>query len=663
MQSVPLVSSVRSPSFADFAAGGFAEALLLAGSDEPAPSAPQRIASAPPADSGSPRGTRNSNFQPKAQASPSVSIPVNTPLPVPSALPFPMHSPTPQANSEQDGETQASSEDAIQPQAVLPAGAGTGRVTERFAVPTAVETIPGSSQAPLATGKPVVHESANAGLEKETTGSAAPASSPVAPMAPTESAAGLRPATPATAGPRIATPASQRALANAGPAPVREMAETAVSDGAKTDTVRHTVSVTPAVAKSLRNTVADASATAVQQSSSAVLRPEGASAAAAAGDSGLLPRPPQESSNLTVPLPGIGTSFLAWHSADSPTADPSPKSDAGNGPKINNWKSPIGSSRPKTGNEQATNATTAREVTFPLAAPAENPEWNQAAEMPAKASPPGQPPAGATENQVFVRETPNPAGEQNPPVTPPGELTFAARIQPEGPVGGGPTVSAAPGQHQPAALPTLAKPNTENEVAGTAPAQPPAAGWPSTAYGPASAGPVAAASPAAAAAAPAGASQLSAPAEPRIVEVPTKPAAGPLKDISLQVGDPAQKVEVRVMQQSGELRVAVRTGDSDLAHGLQQGLSDLVGRLQETGFRAEAWRPSASTLASGPVPEFRTSPGASSNGNSQSYPGGSQQQQGERRQNQSQRPEWVEELEDSIARSRQSQGTTYGHSN
>ena len=86
-----------------------------------------------------------------------------------------------------------------------------------------------------------------------------------------------------------------------------------------------------------------------------------------------------------------------------------------------------------------------------------------------------------------------------------------------------------------------------------------------------------------------------------------KPATVPLKDISLQVAQPgAQKVEVRVVQQSGELRVAVRTGDSDLAHGLQQGLSDLVGRLQENGFRAEAWRPGGPPCSplpfSSPVP-------------------------------------------------------------
>jgi hypothetical protein len=165
---------------------------------------------------------------------------------------------------------------------------------------------------------------------------------------------------------------------------------------------------------------------------------------------------------------------------------------------------------------------------------------------------------------------------------------------------------------------------------------------------------------------PAAASSAAAPAplkpvEMKVPETQVKAAAGPLKDISVQVSQPGdQKVEVRVVQQSGELRVAVRTGDSDLAHGMQQGLSDLVGRLQDNGFRAEAWRPGGSTVQSGPVLETRSSPSGSQNGDSQSSSGNSPQQQGERRQNQSQRPGWVDELESSIAGGQQYQGVTYG---
>ena len=160
--------------------------------------------------------------------------------------------------------------------------------------------------------------------------------------------------------------------------------------------------------------------------------------------------------------------------------------------------------------------------------------------------------------------------------------------------------------------------------------------------------------PAAASAAPAEAST--------IPEAKLTSASAPLKDISIQVAQPgAQKVEVRVVQQSGELRVAVRTGDSDLAHGLQQNLSDLVGRLQESGFRAEGWRPAGSTVESPAPSDTRTTSNTPSrNGNQQSNSGGSQGQEGERQQSRSQRPAWLEELETSINGNEWSQGASYG---
>jgi len=84
-----------------------------------------------------------------------------------------------------------------------------------------------------------------------------------------------------------------------------------------------------------------------------------------------------------------------------------------------------------------------------------------------------------------------------------------------------------------------------------------------------------------------------------------------------------------------------------------------VGRLQESGFRAEAWRP-GSTVPSTPVLESRTNSGASQNGDAQSYSGGSHQREDERRRGQSQQPGWVEELENSTRGGEQSQGASYG---
>jgi hypothetical protein len=259
----------------------------------------------------------------------------------------------------------------------------------------------------------------------------------------------------------------------------------------------------------------------------------------------------------------------------------------------------------------------------------------------------------------------NPASEN--PAAPSGDLAFAARVQ------------TAPTQNVEAA----AQPRPlKNETASTEQSLPKKAGE-KDAEEPTLVQPVAAgadaslmsqgqhayanaelpAPPTAApAASPTPAAAPAPPVEPKVFEPQAKPAGG-LKDISLQVSQPGnQKVEVRMVQRLGELHVAVRTGDSELAHGLQQGLPDLVGRLQDNGFRAETWRPGGAAVQAGPVFEARTSPGGSQNNDSHAYSGGSQQQAGERRQNQSQRPAWVEELESTVAGAQQSQaqGVTYG---
>lgn len=152
---------------------------------------------------------------------------------------------------------------------------------------------------------------------------------------------------------------------------------------------------------------------------------------------------------------------------------------------------------------------------------------------------------------------------------------------------------------------------------------------------------------------------------PPKVEAPTAPAqmapvqaespvksAVPLRDLSMQLTQPgAEKVEVRLVQQAGEVHVAVRTGDTDLAHGLRQGLPELVGKLEDGGYRAEAWRPTGGTAGTAPLSqsqESQTASGQSHYGDSQGRQGGSQQDGGQRNQNPFNRPRWVEELESSI---------------
>jgi hypothetical protein len=72
------------------------------------------------------------------------------------------------------------------------------------------------------------------------------------------------------------------------------------------------------------------------------------------------------------------------------------------------------------------------------------------------------------------------------------------------------------------------------------------------------------------------------------------PAAPPIaRDIRLEVGSPDRKVEVRLVERAGEVRVAVRTPDDRLAEGLREQLPQLSSRLEQSGFHADEWRAAA----------------------------------------------------------------------
>ncbi|MGC9949776.1 MAG: hypothetical protein ABSF64_25690 [Bryobacteraceae bacterium] len=148
--------------------------------------------------------------------------------------------------------------------------------------------------------------------------------------------------------------------------------------------------------------------------------------------------------------------------------------------------------------------------------------------------------------------------------------------------------------------------------------------------------------------------------EPQALRTDEQPPQ-PLNSILLQVNQSAnEKVLVSLVQQSGELRLSVRTDDSELAQGLQQGLPDLVGKLQGNGYRADAWHPVQSSVAAAPAPESQNASNQSRQGDSQSPSGQSQQDGGQQRQNQSNRPRWVEELESTLTSKPQTQGESYG---
>ena len=67
------------------------------------------------------------------------------------------------------------------------------------------------------------------------------------------------------------------------------------------------------------------------------------------------------------------------------------------------------------------------------------------------------------------------------------------------------------------------------------------------------------------------------------------------RQISLKLtGADATNVDVQVRERAGRIEVAVRTGDSELNKSLQSELGDLVSRLENRGFKTEAWTPAGS---------------------------------------------------------------------
>lgn len=132
---------------------------------------------------------------------------------------------------------------------------------------------------------------------------------------------------------------------------------------------------------------------------------------------------------------------------------------------------------------------------------------------------------------------------------------------------------------------------------------------------------------------------------------PASKPAGPLKELSIQVGQAQQdKVELHVVEHSGELQVAVRAANPDVAQGLRQGLPDLVDRLEQSGFHADSWRPGTSVSAVQGPADTRQRPMQFQQDPSQSQQqSGGQQGRQQNRQNQTYRPQWVRELEGKLS--------------
>jgi hypothetical protein len=78
-------------------------------------------------------------------------------------------------------------------------------------------------------------------------------------------------------------------------------------------------------------------------------------------------------------------------------------------------------------------------------------------------------------------------------------------------------------------------------------------------------------------------------AQPEAVKAPL------VRDMKFEVAGGQQRVEVRLTERAGEVKMTVRTADEPLADALRENLPALNARLAEGGFKSEAWHPAASS--------------------------------------------------------------------
>ncbi len=147
------------------------------------------------------------------------------------------------------------------------------------------------------------------------------------------------------------------------------------------------------------------------------------------------------------------------------------------------------------------------------------------------------------------------------------------------------------------------------------------------------------------------------------------PQQAAVRELSLSIpgpasgGQTAEQVSLRVVERAGEVRVAVRASDPQLAGSLRDNLGDLVSNLAGRGYRAETWQPLASSgtdasalpPAGGAAPDSgagQDSPGQAGDGsrNGGSSSGQQQQQQQQRHGQDPGQPSWLQALARSTAR-------------
>jgi hypothetical protein len=131
------------------------------------------------------------------------------------------------------------------------------------------------------------------------------------------------------------------------------------------------------------------------------------------------------------------------------------------------------------------------------------------------------------------------------------------------------------------------------------------------------------------------------------------PVAGKtVRELSVRImGDQAQSADLRLIERAGEIRIAVRASDPNLAGALRVELPDLMNRIAHRDVNAELWQPRAASTDNDGTDARRddrdsNAPPHPQNGRESNQSGGEQA-----RRDQRGAPEWLDGLEEPAAKS------------
>lgn len=126
---------------------------------------------------------------------------------------------------------------------------------------------------------------------------------------------------------------------------------------------------------------------------------------------------------------------------------------------------------------------------------------------------------------------------------------------------------------------------------------------------------------------------------------PAAASREPVREIAVRLSGENENVEIRMAEQSGEIRLSVHAADAELRQALQDNLPELVQGLEERGFAAEAWRAGEGSL--------RSDTGEHGGGEQPQGGGQGGAHQDGRRHRRNPQPEWLDEIARSLESDRE----------